>query len=326
MGGNGLWEPQPGRVRTLPCTSAGMFPAPTPGGSAGTPLGTSPGLGQDRTAATSVPAVGLSHRLTLTRHVGLAALQPPGPDACGGSALRSRPSLLPQQLRAKNSPERGHPPQRRSAAAAHRHRAQGGKGLRVEPSPAARLRGQGGVWAGPARWHWRRAESSECRSARAPGCGLSRGPASPGPPPPPPPPAGGHRPPALAQLPASSRGAGPQVIRQLNAGGPGYSGLWGDGSCSHVSEQGPPVGRVNVRAGAGPKGDAGLWQPRPSADSPAGLPPQSQRQRGERGSGSPAPRHGGSPSFSGEKWGGRRSGGLGLGICSLGGTVQDRAA
>lgn len=129
-------------------------PSPNPGGLCGDPSGDVPWAGAGQDCSYLRPSSGTeppphAHparwpRCSAAPRPGhlrrLRFAQPP----------LASPELLPQQLRAKNSPERGHPPQRRSAAAAHRHRAQGGKGLRVEPSPAARLRGQGGVWAGPA--------------------------------------------------------------------------------------------------------------------------------------------------------------------------------
>lgn len=92
---------------------------------------------------------------------------------------------------------------------------------------------------------------------------LSRDPAPPGPCPTR---ARDHRP-AVAQLPWG-RSPG---HRQPNAGGggtvgSGVSGSGGDGSSGRWELLGTCLnkvlpGRVNVRAGAGPKADAGLWQP-----------------------------------------------------------------
>lgn len=79
-GSNGMQEPEPGRVRTLLCTTAGMFPVPAWGALQG-PLWGHP-LGRGRAGLQLPPSQWQdSHHLVLTLnpHAGLAALQPPRP-------------------------------------------------------------------------------------------------------------------------------------------------------------------------------------------------------------------------------------------------------
>lgn len=75
-----MQEPEPGRVRTLLCTTAGMFPVPAWGALQG-PLWGHP-LGRGRAGLQLPPSQWQdSHHLVLTLnpHAGLAALQPPRP-------------------------------------------------------------------------------------------------------------------------------------------------------------------------------------------------------------------------------------------------------
>lgn len=120
-------------------------------------------------------------------------------------------------------------------------------------------------------------------------------------------------------------GAGPQLIQQAHAGARGTTGLGGDGSCSHVSEQGPCWGELMYVQELGQEETQGPGSPSRALIHRPGSLPGVKRQRGESGSGRPAPRHGRSPSFSGEEWEGRGSV-EGLRSCCVSSMVQDWAA